>query len=220
MYWALDGQLARRQPQRQKCRLPQLPRELPLAQGKRYVLRLVGCGHELPARFEQCLNLGFVERPAIQTHVVQFAAKRLCALNASEMEIHARIVQVRRTNRSLGDDVAVDIQPRLPLAASHHGRDMLPGVVANLAAPRGHRAIRLIVGSEGFEPQGALCYRAYPSTSRASRCIFPGTPGPLACRCRGMDPRRHGEVAVADVHRLVTTNYHRVAIKRHGLAKG
>ena len=145
------------EPHHQECGLLQRAGELPVAQSQRQLRRFFGRRlHKLPSRLQQPLNLCFAEGPAIDAHFIQFPLERLGAWNAAEMEIHFRIVQIRRADLPFPDRVAVDVEPRFVLSAPHNGRNMLPGVGAEDSRRRRDGPIGLIVRSGCFDPQDAL----------------------------------------------------------------
>jgi len=116
------------QPYGKESGLVKNAREVSIAELEPQILRLFRRRHELQvsAWLYQRENFRNVERPAIETYLVDLAREEIGVLDASDKQVGFWVVEVCRTHGADRDLVPVDIQPSAVVAATDDGCHVLP----------------------------------------------------------------------------------------------
>ena len=212
----LDAQRPLGQSCHQKGRTVQRLGKLPVPQDQVHFLGFLGRRQgEFSTRLHESLQLRFVERPSVDAHFVDLATELRPLRNPPEMQVQARIAELRRSDCSLGHLVSVHVEHRPAVRSTDHGGHVLPGPVAEDTLRRSDPAVRLLVRSGRLDPDRAL----------VAECLEVPAVGPLVhsegheagCpKLSRADPRRDGEVAGAHIRRLVPRNDQTVVLAVKG----
>ena len=151
---------------------------------------------------------------------VDLAFELLSILNAADVQIDVRVVQVCRRDVPRRDFVTIDEKLRLVFSPANDSRHVLPLVLANDSRSRRYRAVGLIGRVDRFDSQNSLIV-GHVEVPAVSPTVFAQAEDASLSKFVRTNPGRDGEFSLAHVHRLVARNHDRVAVsvERNRLAK-